>query len=278
MSIPVPYAISAETLEKKALPPLKYEYISLKQIESQYTFARVGVPNSNSLFQSIAFLQFYHDYHNAIDKDMFIEVMKTNFFNRMSSQEWVKDLTTQQYIDIVNIMISNMNKYFQSILPSGWLSWLFKPDYTPQITMLIESIMRPGASFEEFCNLLPDAVSSNFYMDSSKIKIIVGESIEQAYSNYKLSIHDHAGLEEVRLISKVFGINIFIFGADGVGMMDDCHLYNLLNPSVMLYLHADGHWEPIVMIQEREIQVLTQPPESKLISDILEITCLSKTI
>ncbi len=267
-SISVPHAISAETLRKLFLQSGKYEYITLEHL-TDFTFARVGVPTG--LFHCVAFLQFYDDYQASTNKELFAETMKDNFFKQISSQEWVKNITEQQYVVVLNKIIENMNQYLQTQLSGGWFSWLFGTDYTFQITELIDSLIQPNVSFSEFCQSLQRVATHAFGVNEEKIKIIIGESVEQAYTVYKNHVECAVGFDELRMIAGVFGINIFAFGVDGVLFKDNCTEYNSTFPSILLYNQGNSHWEPIVQIESNSNQILEQPPDSVLTRTIMSV-------
>lgn len=278
--IPLQEAVSAETLQKKTLPIDKYEYITLEKIDPKFKLARVGVLRDGScLFHAIVFLIFYNDYMR-LDEQLrkeFVEAIKVNFFNKIASSEWILYASDKWEERAVEIMIERINLYLQHKTPNnnGIFGWFSKMDYTNYIVQIINTLMVQNITFSQFKKELPNSIKQNFpslSVKESDIEIIIGESIEHAFAEYKKSLNtcsQWVGVEEIYMISKEFGLNIFIFEADGSLYLDECSKYALTNPSILLYNQGSDHWEPVVLINE-QTQTLELPPNSDLVQDILE--------
>jgi hypothetical protein len=279
--VPVPEAISAETLEKNKLQPDKYEYITMEKINPKFSFARVGVVEQD-LFHTIAFLQFFNEYNNY-DLDtriLFINNMKKNFFSKISSENWIEYVSPEYDYLILKSIIDNINKYLQSITPStgGLFGWFSTPNYTSQLQSIIDELLQTNVSYKIFRKKLATKIKDNFQelpVHVKTIEIIVGESTENIFSQYKESILKDstiAGIDEVNMISKEFGINIFVFGSGGELYFDNCTKYDVTNPSIIVYHLNSKYWEPIVFIEGKnsQTQTIELPPNSPIVMDILE--------
>lgn len=263
INIPIHTAVSAETLHKHALSPDKYEYITLEKVNPKFALARVGVIQDGScLFHSIVFLEFFNDLSNDVKtRQLFVETMKNEFFNKFSSERWLLYASDEWKTRILEIL-------------RGHIVTELDINYS-ELDMLMDSLLATRITFSQFREELPKAIHANIpTIDEKNVSILIGQAVEEAFTRYKTSLQrcsSWAGSDEIDMFSDQFDINIFSFDSNGILSFKDCSQFSISRPSILLYNQGGTHWEPIVLTDAKgEKQTLELPPNSELIHELLE--------